>query len=352
MTKISVAVVGCGAISTRSYLPDLAASPHVQLVAVCDVDPERARSMAERHAVPAWYADAGEMLAGSDFELLVNLTPPRAHAPLTLQALRAGRHVFSEKPLATTLADADALVDEAARRGLALYVAPATVISPTFRAAADAITSGEIGKVCAARGHYGHAGPPEPWFYQEGAGAILDIGIYNVVTLTGLLGPAKAVMALAGIAVPRRTLHDVEFTVEADDNAMILLDFGEAVYAVIQTGFVYAPYDNRSTIALFGTGGTINWLGYDWNPHGIEVRVAGGETWQTRATDQEGFAYHRGASYIAACMAEGRSPLMTVEHAYHTLEILLGAHGSARTGRRVEIRSTFPWPVINTGQTA
>lgn len=357
MATIQVGVMGCGNVSEYSYLPDLAASPYVDLVAVCDVDAERARRVAERHAVAAWYTDADEMLARSDFDLAINLTPMRLHAPLNLKALRAGRHVLCEKPIATTLADADVLMDEAARRAVKLYGAPNAVISPTFRAAAQAIAAGEIGKVCAARGRYGHSGPHEPWFYQAGGGSLFDLGVYNVVTLSGLMGPAKGVVALAGVAIPRRTLRGEEFAVEADDNTTLLLDFGGGAQAVIQTGFVYpvspsshqALYDDRVTIELLGTRGAINWLGYDWEPRGIGVRTLDTPDWETRAADQQGYTWQCGGSYIARCLAEGTPSLMTPEHAYHTLEIMLGALESARTGRRVEIRSTFPWPLITAG---
>jgi predicted dehydrogenase len=343
--KTRVGVVGCGDVSEK-YLPDLAACPFVELVAVCDVAEPRARWAAERFAVPAWYLDVDEMLARTDFELLINLTPMRLHALFSLKALRAGRHVLSEKPIAITLPEADQLMEEAARRSLKLFGAPNSVLSPAFRAAALAIGAGEIGKVCAAHARYGYKGPNVPWFYQAGGGSLFDLGVYNVMTLTGLLGPARSVVAFSGVAVPRRVIQGQEIAVEADDNTMLLLDFGGAVYAAIQTGFVYPVYDERVTIELCGTAGAIQWLGFDWAPAGIEVRTAGATSWQPRATDQQGYTWQCGGSYLARCLATGEQPLMTPEHAYHTLEIMLGALESARTGRRVDLRSTFPWPVV------
>jgi predicted dehydrogenase len=344
MAKTRIGIAGCGSVSTK-YLPDLAASPHAEVVAVCDSDEARVRQAAERYGVPAWYADVDEMLRRSDFELLINLTPMRLHAPLNMKGLRAGRHVLSEKPIATDLRAADELLEEAGRRGVGMYGAPNAVLSPTFRAAASAINAGEIGKVCATHARYGHGGPHEPWFYQAGGGSLFDLGVYNVVTVTGLLGPARGVVALSGIAVPRRTLHGQEFTVEAEDNTMMLLDFGDARFAVIQTGFVYPVHDDRVTIEFCGTGGAIHWLGFDWAPRGIEVRTKGAKEWETRATDQQGYTWQCGGSYLARCLALGERSAMTPEHAYHTLEVMLGAFESARTGQRVEIRSTFPWPV-------
>jgi predicted dehydrogenase len=353
VARIRVGVAGCGSVSARHYLPDLAASPYVELVAVCDTDESRAVSVAGNNGVRQYYTDIDAMLAGADFELLCNLTPMREHGPIALKALRAGRHVLNEKPLAVNLHEADALLEEAARRGLVVTAAPNAVLSPTFRAAAAAIASGEIGKVCAARGRYGHSGPHEPWFYKSGGGALFDLGVYNVVTLTGLLGPAVGVVALSGIAVPRRTLHGEEFSVEADDNTTLLLDFGDGVQAVIQTGFVYprrakggAGYDDRATIELLGTSGAINWLGYDWEPHGIELCTETSDSWETRAVDQHGYTWKNGGSALARSLALGERSAMTAEHAYHTLEVMLGALDSAATGRRVALHSTFPWPVL------
>lgn len=353
MARIRVGVLGCGSVGERHYVPNLAASPYVELVAVCDTDEARVARVAERHGVPRWYTDINTMLVKSEFELLCNLTPMRQHAPLALKAVRAGRHVLNEKPLAVTLQEADVLLEEAAKRGLLVTAAPNAVLSPTFQAAAAAVTSGEVGKVCAAHGRYGHSGPHEPWFYKAGGGALFDLGVYNVVTLTGLLGPALNVVAIAGVAVPSRTLRGVEFSVEADDNTTLVLDFGQGVQAVIQTGFVYptfpnrgAAYDDRATIELLGTAGAVNWLGYDWEPHGIELRTEASGRWETRATDQQGYTWKNGGSILARCLAEGKRSLMTAEHAYHTLEVMLGALESARDGRRVEIKSRFSWPLM------
>jgi predicted dehydrogenase len=353
---VRVGVVGCGSVGARRYIPDLVASPFADVVAVCDVNGARAAQVAAQYGVPHSYTDLDTMLADSDFELLFNLTPMRLHGSLALKALQAGRHVFCEKPLATSLTEADTLLEEAARRGLTLVAAPNAPLSPTFQAAAAAIGSGEIGQIIAARGRYGSDGPHEPWFYQHGGGALFDLGVYNVMTLTGLLGPARAVAALAGVAIPHRTVAGQDVRVEADDSTVLLLDFGNAAYGVIQTGFAYPMYpghhgiyDERSTIEILGTRGAINWLGYDWAPRGIEIRTQASEAWERRAEDQQGYTWQNGGSYLARCLATGERSLLTAEHAYHTLEVMLGALESARSGKRVEIRSRFPWPLAAGG---
>jgi predicted dehydrogenase len=342
---VRVGLVGCGSVSEK-YLPDLAACPHVELVAVCDVVPERARQAAAQFHVAAHFADFDRMLDAADIELLVNTTNMQNHARYNLAALRAGCHVWSEKPIATTLRDGEALVAAAEEQSVHLWGAPNAVTSPAFAEMSRVIQSGALGKVCAAHARYGHPGELwTPWFFQRGGGSLFDLGVYNVTTLTGLLGPARSVVALAGVAVPRRTIAGETVEVEADDNTMLLMDFAEGVMGCVRTGFVYRYYRDEATIEVVGTEGTVNMLGFDWAPRGVEVRTRETDGWETRAADQKGYAWQKGASYVATCLVEGREPLVTTAHTFHVLEVMLAALESARSGRRVEIRSQFPHPL-------
>lgn len=347
MARIRVAVAGCGRVS-EPYLQDLRQSPHVELVSVCDVAPERAAQRAEQFEVPHHFAGFDWMLAGPAFDLLINLTAMPHHFPLNLQALQAGRHVLCEKPIATALADGRRLLEEAATHGVQLFGAPNVVTSPAFRCMAVVLASGEIGRVHAAHGRYGHAGPSwGPWFYRKGGGSLFDLGVYHVTTLTGLLGPVRGVVALSGIAIPERTVEGEGVRVEADDNTMLLMDHGDAVFSSVQTGFVYRAHRTDRTLELIGTQGCVNLLGHDWAPEGVEVWSERGREWETHRQDQHGYGWQRGGSYVAECLATGRPSLMTGEHAFHVLEVMLAALRSAATGRRVEVESRFPWPIFS-----
>src|SRR5205823_13764929 len=146
--------------------------------------------------------------------------------------------VFCEKPIATSLREGQLLLDQAQAHGVRLFGAPNAVTSPAFRCLAEIVASGEIGRVHAAHGRYGHGGPSwGPWFYRKGGGSLFDLGVYNITTLTGLLGPARGVVALSGIAVPERIVEGERVQVEADDNIMLLMDHGDAVFSCVQTGF-------------------------------------------------------------------------------------------------------------------
>lgn len=346
MEKVRIAIAGCGSVSEK-YLPNLKASSYAEVVSVCDAVPARAQQKAEQFGVPAFFASVEEMLDAVPSDMLLNLTGMQEHYRINKLALESGRHVYCEKPLATSIEEAKELLALARGRGLNLWGAPNAVTSPQFACMAQVLASGEIGKVHAARALYGHGGPSwGPWFYKRGGGSLLDLGVYNVTTLTGLLGPAKQVTALCGVALPERFVDGELVRVEADDNVALLIDHGDAVYSCVQTGFVYGAFRDDRTIELIGIEGAVNMLGYDWAPRGVEVFSHGSGRWDIRCTDPAGYTWSAGASYVAECLVTGKKPLMTAEHAIHVLEIMLAALESAATGRRIAVHSTFPWPLV------
>lgn len=193
--KIRVGIIGCGSVS-GVYLPHLSKSPHVELISTCDIIPERAKKRAAEFNIPNQYPSIEKMLAGAPFDLLVNTTDMQEHGRLNKIALNAGKHVWSEKPMANTYREGKELVDLAKSKGLRIWGAPAVVNSPQFAFMARAINEGRLGKVAAAHAHYGHLGPHwSAFFYEKNGGSMPDLGVYNMASLTGLLGPVKSVVA-------------------------------------------------------------------------------------------------------------------------------------------------------------
>lgn len=350
MNRIRVGLAGCGSVSEH-YLANLKECPHVEVVAVCDIVESRYRERMAEFGVGKGFPSLGEMLEGAEFDLLLNTTSMPAHYPLNKQALLAGKHVYGEKPFADTYEHGRELLELARSKGLRLWGAPNVVTSPQFRFMAETLAAGKIGKVQAAHACYGHSGPSwGPWFYKEGGGSLNDLGVYNVTTLTGLLGPAKSVTALMGTAVAQREIENETVEVRADDNTMLLLDHGDAVFSHIQCGFVYRSANEDRTIELIGLRGAMNLLGWDWGPKGVQIRLECEMDWQTRCTATQGYNWQGGLAYAAGCMVEDTPCLMTPEHALHVVEIMEGARISAETGRRVELKSAFAWPIIGHGQ--
>ncbi len=351
--KIKVAVIGCGSVSTQ-YLPHITKSPYIELVSVCDIKPERAKLAAEQYKVPNQFPHIDQLLAGPHFDLMLTLTNMQTHGELNRKALMAGRNVWSEKPMHNSYAEGLELLKLAKQKGVRIWGAPAVVNSPQFAFMAERISSGGLGKVAAAHAHYGHLGPDwSAFFYENGGGSLPDLGVYNLATLTGLLGPAKSVVAMTSIVTPTRKVNDKGLIkVEAEDNAMVVMNHGNGILSNVMCGFNYFdPYGHegkgqeRPTISIVGSGGSMHLVGYDWSPFGVDLATPDHPQLQRYATDTKGYVWQEGATVIAEAMATGKEPRINAEHALHVLEVIQAARQSQATGRRVELVSNFQWPM-------
>src|SRR5205823_635344 len=214
------------------------------------------------------YGSLEQMLNRADFDLLVNNTPIPQHYEVTLAALRAGRHVYTQKPMTTTVAEATHLIEEARDRHLVLAVAPEHPVRPIVQRLAALIADGAIGKVTFARVVSSHDGPEKhdvprdsTWFYQPGSNPILDLGVHGLSQITAILGPVKRLTGFSGRSAPVRYTTAGPFTgkridVAIDDNSLLLLDFGDARF-----GFLDATYCVEATLSpsleIHGTEGTL-----------------------------------------------------------------------------------------------
>ena len=352
--KIKIGVIGCGSVS-GVYLPHLSQSPFVELVSTCDIVPERAKNAAEKFKIPNHYPHIDKMLAGAPFDMMVTLTDMQEHGRLNKQAVLAGRHVWSEKPMANTYKEGRELLDLAKSKGLRVWGAPAVVNSPQFAFMAKAIQEGKLGKIAAAHAHYGHLGPTwSAFFYEKGGGSMPDLGVYNFGTLTGLLGPTKSVVAMTSIVTPEREVDNKgKIKVEAEDNAMVLMEHANGVISHVQCGFNYFdPYghggtgQDKPTISIWGRNANMNLVGYDWAPFGVDMATVDNEKTVRYVPDPGTYVWQQGASVIAESMVTGIEPLIHAEHALHVLEIMQAARESQATGKRIAVQSVFPYPVV------
>jgi predicted dehydrogenase len=338
------------------YLPSLRDCPYAEVVSLCDIRPERARKLAEQFQVAHHYPHVEAQLAGVPFEFLVNLTDMQEHEALNRRALEAGRHVWSEKPIANSLAAGQELLAMALSRKLRLWGAPIPVQSPQFAFMARILAGGSLGRVAAAHATYGHEGPGwSSFFYEKLGGSLPDLAVYNLTTLTGLLGPAKSVTAMLSVVTPEREIDGKgRIQVEEEDNAMVLMDHGNGVISHTQSGFNYFnPHghvgkdEQRHTLNIVGSHGYLGLVGYDWEPQGVDVASHAKPAMVREATDAKGYVWQAGAALAAEELATGRAVLLaTPEHALHVLEVITAARESSATGRRVALTSTFQWPVV------
>ena len=353
--KLKVALIGCGSVSNR-YIPHLQTSSLIEIVSLCDIKYERAVEQNKKYNVNAkTYPHIDKMLAGVPFDMMVTTTDMQVHGELNKKALMAGKHVWSEKPMANTYAEGKALLNLAKSKKLRIWGAPAVVNSPQFAFMSKCIQEGKIGKVASAHGQYGHTGPTwSAFFYEKMGGSMPDLGVYNMATLTGLLGPANSVMAMLSIIKPERTVDDKgTIKVEAEDNAHVLLEHDNGVISHVMCGFnFFDPHGHEAgnqslhSIQIYGDKGNMRLIGYDWETNGVILDNSWDEAPKLMSTDKGGYVWQEGATKVGESLVSHSEPLINVEHALHVLEIIEAARKSSASGMKIKLRSKFKWPIV------
>ncbi len=343
MKPVLLGVIGCGNVlgAYRLSIDQLRLTGDAEVTVVCGRENQRPNA-AKMLGSARFATDEREVLFSPEVDVVILLTSMAQHAPLAIKALNAGKHVLVEKPFATTLDDADEVLGAAARNERLLVCAPFTVLSPTFQTMARRIRDGSIGKPCLARARYGWSGPWwSEWFYKPGGGCLSDLAVYNLTSLTGLLGPARRVTAMSGVAIPEREVNGTKLAVEAEDNAQVLLDFGEGAFGVVTSGFTMQQYRSPA-IEIYGSTGVIQMLGDDWDPDGYELWQNKVGAWQLFKETDPDWHWTAGLPLLVESLQRGSiEPLLRPEHARHVLEILVKARQSAKEGRTLPIESTF-----------
>jgi predicted dehydrogenase len=352
---INVAIVGCGSVSNR-YIPHLQSSSLVKIVGLCDIIHERALGQNKQYNVGAiTFSSIEDLLKGVDFDLMLTLTDMQMHGALNRKALMAGKNVWSEKPLANTYEEGKQLVDLAKAKNIRIWGAPAVVTSPQFEFMSKTIQSGKLGKLASAHGQYGHTGPTwSSFFYEPLGGSMPDLGVYNMATLTGLLGPAKSVMAMTSIVNKNREIDNKGIIeVKEEDNAHILLEHQNGIISHIMCGFNYFdPFGHEAknqtlhSIQIFGDKGNMRLIGYDWEPKSVVLDTSWTNPPETHVTDDQGYQWQEGATKIATSLSTNIEPKIHVLHSLHVLEIIEAARKSSKEGIKVTLRSAFPWPMV------
>lgn len=287
-------------------------------------------------------ASLDELLADASVEVVVVLTPPAAHAELAERLLAAGRHVVCEKPLAGDAAAAAALFAMAEEAGLMLLAAPFVHLSPTFRRLWTVLADGEIGRVHAARAHYGNPGSTwARWYHEDPLATLGDVGIYNLKSLAALLGPVREVTAVAATALPERRSGEAGSYPARDPDTwqLVLRHEGGTLSSVLASHATYAY--RRPAIELYGTAGSANLLGDDWDPRGLEVWREGAHAWELREPDDATWLWTDGLREAVAALQTGRAPLTNPALDVHLIELIAAAGRSAESGGAVRAESGF-----------
>ena len=351
-TTTNVGIIGCGNISS-AYVNGCRQFDSLRVAAVADIVPEAAQAKAAEHdLICAGSVEA--LLADPDIEIVINLTVPSAHAAVGLAVLAAGKHLYSEKPLAVERADGRAVRDAAAARGLRVGCAPDTFLGGGLQTCRKLIDDGAIGRPVAATAFMLSRGPeswhPNPgFFYQWGAGPLFDIGPYYLTALVHLLGPVERVAALARASFAERVAtsearYGERFPVDVPTHVAGTLGMAAGPLATLITSFDVWGH-SLPRIEIYGSEGSLSVP--DPNTFGGPVRLlrAGSGEWEdVPLTHSDAVRRGVGVADMAAAIREGRPHRAAGEMAYHVLDVMHSFYDASAEGQTVTVASTCDQP--------
>ena len=350
-TKTKVAVIGCGNISDI-YLQNCQAFG-LELVACADMEMARAEAKERKFGVAA--RPVADVLADPAIEIVINLTPPGAHAEINRAILSAGRHTYSEKPLATTRTDGAQLVELAKAKGLRIGCAPDTFLGGGLQTCRKLIEDGVIGEPVAAvafmTGHGMESWHPNPeFFYQPGAGPMFDMGPYYLTALIMLLGPVRRLTGSARISFSERLitsqpLRGTTIKVNTPTHIAGVLDFVSGPVATIITSFdVWAA--NLPRIEIYGSEGSLSVPDPNTFNGPVRLRLANDREWRDVPLTH-GFAENSrglGVADMARAIRENRPHRANGDMAFHVLDLMQSFEEASQSGRHIEIQTRCERP--------
>lgn len=374
MNTIKVGLVGCGNICDI-YLQNSKKFDIMEIIAVADGIAERAQTKAKEYDIKHVYT-VEQMMSDKEINVILNLTNPASHYEISMAALNAGKHVYSEKSLAVTCEEGKEILELAKKKGLRVGCAPDTFMGGRLQTCRKLIDDGWIGKPIAAtafmtcHGHeIWHPGPQ--FFYKVGAGPMFDMGPYYVTALLALLGPAKRVSGSAQTTFEKRMITSEPckgeyIDVEIPTHISGTIEFEEGAIGTIITSFdVWDSHLPR--LELYGTEGTLSIIDddplagpnlfegkihlrrkdeADWNGFPSQLPRQDATEWKEIPVSYGYNENSRGLGLADMCYAlqSGRKHRANGDMAFHSLEIMHGIHNAARSGRYHVMESTFEKP--------
>ena len=357
-----VAVIGSGSFANWQYFPNIAKEANAVCVAAVDIIEERAIEACEKYNIPNHYKNVYELIEKCDFDIAIDAASIQAHQEINMAVLGAGKHLISQKPAAPTVEELTEQIELAKEKGVKFACVPIHPMRYDINIAKQMMKDGTIGNPYYAKCNLSHGGPEyfqyrdsDPsWFFEPGAGALVDMGVHGLQIVTSLFGAAKAIACMAKVTTPEREVRSGEFdgkkikTDKIPDHYVITLDYGDGKMAMVETGF--SEKASRSPqLEIFGERGTISFTEpYMTNPipevymdcpeKGIRGWVKPME-WVTR---QE--------KLISQCCCLGdviraieneTTPVLSAEHARHVLEIMCKIPEAVETGATIKLETAF-----------
>ncbi len=371
LKPVGIGVVGAGSIGIRGALAHLCL-PDVQektrLVAVCDPVAGRAQAAADKYGVLRAYDTYEELLADAEVDAVILCSPIGLHYEQGLAAVRAGKHIHFNKTMTVTAAEATEIITEAEKRGLKLVASPGQMLRPSNLRLRKMIQDGALGRIAwavtgAAFGAYHEkegvrsgtdvlSNVNPSWYWRKpGGGPLYDMSVYGLHTLTGILGPAKRVTAMSGVAIREREWNGQMYPCDADDNSILTLDFGDNLFAMVHGTFA-GSVSQFGQPSIFGERGSI--IGLDVNGKRLEYPGSdrdGGNAIKllphvigTVHGDMEEAHVFEDTMQLARWVREGVPSNATAEHARHVVEIIEAGYRAAETGTLQTLTTTFTAP--------
>jgi len=380
-STLRAGLVGCGSVAQRGVLPHLSladARQRVQITAVADSMAERAAQTAQKWDIPAWYADLDAMLAAETLDMVIVTTPIQQHFAHALAAIEAGKHVYVQKAMTTTVAEADALLAERDRMGVRLAAAPGFDLFPSTAKMRAAVQSGALGQIAIAYTYtlgFGHEFEPirrdegalaaiDPtWYYRTGAGPLPDVTVYALQLATSVLGSVRRVTGLGNKIMPQRQWRGQSIDIDVEDNNALLLEFASGAIAVaVGADCVGSSMNPWGGLGIYGTHGALEVTEVDGaSGYPTRFRVRAGGSWALPdATTDETIVPLTDCPYLtpdhlrleephlyvdimelADAIREDRPCRATGEQARHVVEIVEAARCAIASGTTQVLRTTL-----------
>jgi len=369
---VRMGVVGAGSIAVRGIMPHLSqedVQDRVRLAAVCDPVPGRAEAAKAKFGVERAFVDYADLLAHGDVDAVTIASPIGLHYQQGLQALEAGKHIHVNKTMTTRVAEATELIDLARARGLKIVASPGEMLRPHNRQIKQLIAEGALGTLCwaacgAAFGNYHEkervrqgsdilSNIDPSWYYRKpGGGPLYDMTVYALHALTGILGPARRATSLSGVRIHEREFRGAMVPCDADDNTLILLDFGNNLFALAY-GMAAGRVTEGFAGSYFGTAGTIigqklNGEPFDYPERALAAQAPNGRGAQWMLPHVVG--PHReieeqhvfeDVMQLVDWIRADKPTIVTAEHSRHVVDIIESAYRAAETGATQTLTTTF-----------
>jgi predicted dehydrogenase len=365
---IRLGVIGAGSVSIRGIFPHFSQQDiqdRVRLAAVCDPAPGRAEAAAAQFGIDHAFTDLEALLTHGNVDAVTIASPIGLHHEHGRRALEAGKHVHFNKTMATTVTEADDLIALARAKDLKIVASPGQMLLPHNQRVKELLAEGAIGILCwaacgVAIGTYHedesvrHGDSvlsnidPSWYFRRPGGGPLYDVTVYPLHALTGILGPARRVTALSGLRLAERPFAGRMVSCDADDTTLMLLDFGNALFAL-----AYGTVAGRVTDGFFGTEGSIVGLALNGQPFDYPGRTSAERFADGRGNYRllphvigphqhlEEMHVYEDIMQLIDWIREDKPSIVTAEHARHVIEIIEAGYRAAETGQTQDLRTNF-----------